>query len=71
MLTAPAPCAGVVAVIVVLLTTLTFVAAVKPILTLAPATKPVPLIVTEVPPAVVPEFGEMPLTVGAGNGAAA
>ena len=60
-----------VAVIVVLFTTLTLVAAVKPILTLAPETKPVPLIVTEVPPPVLPEFGVMPLTVGAGNGAAA
>jgi len=32
--------------------------------TVAPATKLVPVIVTEVPPAVVPEVGEMLVTVG-------
>jgi hypothetical protein len=47
-------------------TTTTFVAAVPPMLTVAPLRKPVPLIVTDVPPEVVPELGVMPVTVGAG-----
>ena len=64
--TAPAACAAVVAVIDVLLTTVTLVAAVPPRLTVAPARKPVPVIVTGVPPAVVPDVGEIALTVGAG-----
>ena len=63
--TAPAACAGVVAVIDVLLPTLTPVAAVPPIVTVAPDTKLVPVIVTGVPPAVVPDVGEIELTVGA------
>ena len=65
-LTAPAACAGVVAVIDVLLTTVTPVAAVPPRLTVAPVRKPVPVIVTGVPPAVVPMLGEIDVTVGAG-----
>src|SRR5689334_9300937 len=65
MLTAPLECAGVVAVIVVLPTTVTFVAAELPKLTLAPEAKPVPDIVTEVPPAAAPLAGETPLTTGA------
>ena len=56
--------------IVELFTTTTPVAAVNPMLTLAPATKPEPLIVTEVPPVVVPVFGVMLPTTGAGNGTA-
>ena len=52
--TAPALPAGVVAVMVVLFTTATFVAAVLPNVTVAPAAKFVPVIVTAVPPAVVP-----------------
>ena len=64
--TAPAACAAVVAVIVVLLLTLTPVADVPPNFTVAPARKPVPVMVTDVPPAVVPETGEIELTVGAG-----
>jgi hypothetical protein len=64
--TAPAPCAGVVAVMVVLLPTLTPVAAIPPKLTVAPARNPVPVIVTGVPPAVVPDPGVIELTVGAG-----
>ena len=64
--TAPAACAGVVAVIVVLLATVTLVAADVPNATLAPARKPVPVMVTGVPPAVIPEVGETLLTVGAG-----
>ena len=50
----------------VLLTTVTAVAAVPPKLTVAPVKKPVPLIVTDVPPLVLPEDGETPVTVGAG-----
>ena len=65
--TAPAACAGVVAVIDVLLTTVTPVAAVPPRLDRrSSCRKPVPLIVTAVPPAVVPVLGEIEFTVGAG-----
>ena len=46
------------------LTTTTFVAAVPPNVTVAPAAKFVPVIVTAVPPAVVPLFGLTLLTVG-------
>ena len=48
------------------LTTVTLVAAVPPMLTVAPLEKPVPVMVTDVPPLVVPEVGEMAVTVGAG-----
>ena len=68
-LTAPAECAGVTAVIVVLLVTLILVAAAPPILTLAPDRKLVPVMVTAVPPAVLPVFGDIDDTVGAGPGA--
>jgi hypothetical protein len=51
-------------VIVVAFITTTDVAGLPPISTVAPLTKPVPLIVTFVPPAVVPEDGAMPVTVG-------
>jgi hypothetical protein len=61
---APAACAGVVAVICVPLTTTTFVAAVPPNVTVAPVAKFVPVIVTAVPPAIGPLFGEILLTVG-------
>ena len=61
---APAACAGVVAVMVVLFTTTTLVAAVPPNVTVAPAAKFVPVIVTAVPPAVEPPFGTTLLTVG-------
>ena len=64
-LTGPAACAGVVAVMVVLLTTVTPVAAVLPRVTVAPATKLVPVIVIAVPPVVRPVFGNTLLTVGA------
>ena len=64
--TVPAACAAVVAVIDVLLTTVTPVAAVPPRLTVAPARKPVPVMVTAVPPLAVPELGLIELTVGAG-----
>ena len=66
--TVPAACAGVVAVIEVLLTTVTFVAATPHMLTVAPARNPVPVIVTAVPPLVLPEFGEIVFTVGGGLG---
>lgn len=66
MFTAPAAWAGVVAVIDVLLTSVTPVAALPPRLTLAPARKPVPVIVTVVPPLMLPELGVTETTVGAG-----
>jgi len=53
-------------VIVVLLVTVTPVATVPPNVTVAPDAKPVPVIVTAVPPLAVPELGAMPLNVGAG-----
>ena len=59
-------CAGVLAVIVVLLFTITPVAAVPPTVTVAPEAKPVPVIVISVPPAVGPEVGDTVVTVGAG-----
>jgi hypothetical protein len=62
--TAPAVPAGVVAVIVVLFTTTTLVAAAAPNVTVAPAAKFVPVIVTAVPPPVDPLFGLTLLTVG-------
>ena len=62
--TAPAACAGVVAVIVVLFVTTTFVAAVPPNVTVAPVAKFVPVIVTAVPPAGGPPLGATLLTVG-------
>jgi hypothetical protein len=49
---------------VVLFTTLTFVAAVPPNVTVAPVAKFVPVIVTAVPPTAGPLFGETLLTVG-------
>src|SRR5205823_9167429 len=64
-LTGPAACAAVVAVIIVLLATFTFVAALPPRVTVAPAAKFVPVIVTAVPPVAGPDVGEIPLTVGA------
>jgi hypothetical protein len=65
--TAPASPDGVVAVIVVLFTTVTLVAClrVSKIPTVAPAAKFVPVIVIAVPPSVDPVFGETLLTVGA------
>ena len=51
-LTVPAACAGLDAVMEVELTTVTLVAAVPPKLTVAPAEKPVPVMVTNVPPLV-------------------
>ena len=57
---------GVVAVILVELTTMTFVAAVPPMVTVAPVTKPVPVMVTPVPPAKGPLPGEIDVTDGGG-----
>ena len=56
---------GLSAVIVVALTTVTPVAAVVPKSTAVAPVKPVPVIVTRVPPAAGPLFGLMPVTVGA------
>jgi hypothetical protein len=65
-LTDPVECDAVVAVIEVLLTTCTPVAAVPPRLTVAPDRKPVPVMVTAVPPDAEPLAGEIELTEGAG-----
>jgi hypothetical protein len=62
--TAPALPAGVVAVMVVAFTTTTFVAAALPNFTVAPEAKFVPVMVTDVPPDVVPVLGLTLLTVG-------
>ena len=67
--TAPVLPPGVVAVMVVLLTTVTLVAAALPNVTVAPDAKFVPVIVTEVPPDVDPLFGLTPVTVGTVAGA--
>jgi hypothetical protein len=50
----------------VLFTTTTLLAAAPPKVTVAPARKPVPVIVTPLPPLLDPELGEIELTVGAG-----
>src|SRR5712692_7147086 len=60
----PAACGGVVWPSCVALTTLTPVAAVPPTVTVAVASKPVPVIVIAVPPAAGPEVGLTALTVG-------
>ena len=62
--TVPAVPAGVAAVMVVPFTTTTLVAVAAPNVTVAPAMKFVPVIVTGVPPAVDPVFGDTLLTVG-------
>ena len=62
--TAPAVPAGVEAVMDIALTTTTLVAAVAPNLTVAPVAKLAPVIVTVVPPAVNPVFGDTLVTVG-------
>jgi hypothetical protein len=64
--TAPAVCAAVVPVIDVPLTTATPVAAVLPKVTVAPLRKPLPVIVTAVPPLADPDVGEMDVMLGAG-----
>jgi hypothetical protein len=62
--TVPALSAGVVAVIDVLLVTVTPVAATLPNVTVSPVAKFVPVIVTDVPPASGPPFGVTLVTVG-------
>jgi hypothetical protein len=62
--TGPEAPAGVVAVMDVALATTTLVAAVEPNFTVAPAAKFVPAMVTAVPPAVEPVFGDTLVTVG-------
>src|SRR5436305_804436 len=67
MSTIPVP-AGAVAVIWVALLTATLFAEFGPKATVAPLAKLVPVIVTLVPPASVPDDGLTPVTVGAGGG---
>ena len=64
-MTAPAVLAGVVAVMVVAFTNVTFVAAVPPNVTVGVAVNPVPVIVTTVPPAKAPLVAATLVTVGA------
>jgi len=64
-LAAPAMLAGVVAVMVFELTTITLVAAVPPMVTDAGLVKPAPVMVIIVPPAVGPLAGRTLITVGA------
>jgi hypothetical protein len=63
-LAVPALPAGVVAVMVVAFTTTTAVAAVPPIVTAVAPVKPVPVRVTDCPPASGPDTGVMDVTVG-------
>ena len=63
--TVPAECAGELAVIWVLETTVKLETAVAPKATAVAVVKPVPVMVTEVPPAVGPALGATELTVGA------
>ena len=63
-LSVPEPLGEVTVIDVPELTT-TDVPAVPPKLTVEPVTKPVPVMVTEVPPAVGPAVGLMDVTVGA------
>src|SRR5207244_3030420 len=62
--TSPLACAGVVAVICVVLVTVMPVAAVPPTLTVAPLWKFAPVMVMTVPPAVGPDPGNTELTTG-------
>ena len=64
MLTSPTLRAGVIQVIVVLLTTLIVVAAKPSNVTDVTPIKDVPVIVTLVPPSVLPDDGEMPVMLG-------
>ena len=63
----PATWAGVVAVMEVELKTVTPFTNVPPIATVTPGKNPVPVIVTNVPPASGPEFGLMLVTTGVGE----
>ena len=62
--TVPAASVGLVAVIELSLTNVYDVAAVLPNITPVTPVKPLPEIVIEVPPLLVPDVGEMPVTVG-------
>jgi hypothetical protein len=64
---APAVFAGVTAVLVVGLTTVTPVATLVPTFTEVAPVKLVPVMVTAVPPRVDPEFGVIPEIVGGGK----
>ena len=64
-LAVPALPAGVVAVMVVAFTTVRAVAAVPPIVTAVAPVKPVPVRVTDCPPASGPDVALMDVTVGA------
>jgi hypothetical protein len=64
-LTTPATCAGVVALITVALVTVTSMAGFVPNLTVAGVVKPVPVMVTTVPPAALPLTGVTLAIVGA------
>ncbi len=66
MSAAPAPPAGEVAVTEVALLTVKDVADVAPHFTAVAPVKCVPVMVTAVPPSVVPLLGEIAVTVGAG-----
>ena len=65
-LAVPAVPAGVVAVIVVALSTVKLVAALPPMVTAVAPVKSVPVMVMVVPPAIDPAEGEMLATEGAG-----
>ena len=65
---APAELTGVIAVMLVLLITTTLVAAVPPMITAVALMKFVPVMVTGVPPRVVPLVGEIDMTVGGEGG---
>ena len=65
--TAPADPEGVTAVIVVLLTTVTLVAAAPPRVTPVAPVKLVPVIVIDCAPAIGPAFGEIAVTVGSAS----
>ena len=64
MFTTPAGCAGATAVIFVFETTVKLAAATLPKVTPVAPVKLVPVMVTEVPPAVLPEVGLSAVTVG-------
>ena len=64
-LAVPAACAGAVAMMVVGLTTVMPVAAAPPMVTAVAPVNPVPVMLTDVPPTVGPDAGEIAVTVGA------
>ena len=68
MSTVPADSAGEVAVINVAEFTVTAVAATEPNITVAPVAKPVPVMVTDVPPVVGPDIGDIEVTDGGDGG---